>query len=271
MKIPIRNLYFLLAYAWDRLEEADSLKISPNDFDDAANLLARLLISGVQKIIKTGLERCYVEHEAEYRGIKGKLLLTETVKKQLHRKGRTVCAFDEYTKNSVNNRILKSTLIAIKRAPSINKKQRQEASDCLDHFLETEAGLLSSQIFQRARIGRSNVHYKLPLKVSEMIYQHSFVDEKSGDTVFRDFLREEKAMARLYEDFLFNFYKREQRRFSVKRENIEWHTVEESADRHLLPIMRTDISLQSEDIKLVIDAKYYQKTLTELFQLLGQR
>jgi hypothetical protein len=38
VEIPIKNIFYLLSYAWNKLEEADKLEISLADYDDALNL-----------------------------------------------------------------------------------------------------------------------------------------------------------------------------------------------------------------------------------------
>jgi len=93
-----------------------------------------------------------------------------------------------------------------------------------------------------------------------------FIDESSGDYKFKDFLRDEKAMARLFESFVRNFYKIEQSEFNVKREDIKWKFVAENeTDLSMLPIMSTDISLQSSSRKIIIDTKYYKEALKARF------
>jgi 5-methylcytosine-specific restriction endonuclease McrBC regulatory subunit McrC len=57
MKIPIQNIYYLLVYAWDSLEEADLLQIEPEQSTDLLDLFANVLSSGVAHILRRGLDR----------------------------------------------------------------------------------------------------------------------------------------------------------------------------------------------------------------------
>jgi 5-methylcytosine-specific restriction enzyme subunit McrC len=81
--------------------------------------------------------------------------------------------------------------------------------------------------------------------------------------MFRDFLRDDRLMAKLFERFVRNFYRREQSMFpKVGGEQFEWAAVEaDDAARAFLPAMRTDVCLVSRERKLVVDCKYYSQTL----------
>ena len=71
-------------------------------------------------------------------------------------------------------------------------------------------------------------------------------------------------MAKVFEEFIYNFYKLEQKKYSVKSEWIDWdmEPLNEISAKYL-PKMKTDISLESEGKKIIIDAKYYKDTLGE--------
>ena len=84
---------------------------------------------------------------------------------------------------------------------------------------------LSPNLFGRVTIHRNNAFYGFLLNVCRLIYDCLLVDETTGKTKFRDFLRDEAAMARLFERFVFNFFDREQDIFEVKSERIDWQEV----------------------------------------------
>lgn len=85
---------------------------------------------------------------------------------------------------------------------------------------------------------------------------------------FRDFLRHEKLMAALFEKFVRNFYRKEQKVFGVKSESFRWQQVEAGeGDLRFLPGMRTDVSLESSTRKIVIDTKYYAKCLQSYYDI----
>jgi len=76
MNIPIQNIYFLLCYAWDKLEERDTVAIKAVEGNQVIDLLAKVLIGGMNHLFRRGLDRGYIEFEAETKRIKGKIDLS---------------------------------------------------------------------------------------------------------------------------------------------------------------------------------------------------
>ena len=52
--IPIENIYYLLCYAWDKLEEKDIVSVNKLDSKNILDLLSRVLINGMNYLIKRG-------------------------------------------------------------------------------------------------------------------------------------------------------------------------------------------------------------------------
>ena len=100
------------------------------------------------------------------------------------------------------------------------------------------------------------------LDVCEIIANNLLPTEESGEAHFRDFLRDEIAMRRLFQEFIRNFYRREQRTYSVGSRILHWHGVSvDAASDGFLPQMRTDITLTSPRRSIVLETKYYQDAL----------
>ena len=65
-------------------------------------------------------------------------------------------------------------------------------------------------------------------------------------------------MSAVFELFILNFFRHHATGFAAARENMRWDVAEGgSGDRSLIPIMRTDVALRSQDRVLVMDAKFY--------------
>ena len=101
------------------------------------------------------------------------------------------------------------------------------------------------------------------LHVSDFIWQHALpAPAAAGKARFPDFRRDEALMARLFEQFVRNFYRREQRQYRVFAETISWQaTAPEPAALALLPTMLTDTTLESPTRKIILDTKYYTAAL----------
>ena len=80
VEIPIQNLYFILCYAWDRLEERDLVDVSSEDASSLLNLFSRVLIGGTRYLLHRGLDRGYLAMEDDLAGIRGKIDFSATMK-----------------------------------------------------------------------------------------------------------------------------------------------------------------------------------------------
>ena len=72
MQIPIQNIYYLLCYAWNKLEESEIVNVNEIDSTELIDLFAKVLSNSCSRLLKQGLDRYYVEHEDVIMGIKGK-------------------------------------------------------------------------------------------------------------------------------------------------------------------------------------------------------
>ena len=71
-----------------------------------------------------------------------------------------------------------------------------------------------------------------------------------------DFL-DEQRMCRLYEKFILEYYRKEfKNQVTANASQIPWQL--DNEENSMLPVMQSDITLQSEDRVLIIDAKYYE-------------
>lgn len=63
MAIPLENVYYLLCYAWNRLDARDRVDVSAVPGNRIENLLAKVLIEGTAHLLRSGLDRSYVFHQ----------------------------------------------------------------------------------------------------------------------------------------------------------------------------------------------------------------
>src|SRR5689334_4123821 len=59
--IPIQNIYYLLCYAWNRLDEKDIVDVSSLMSTQLVDLFAKVLISGTHHLVRRGFDRGYLE------------------------------------------------------------------------------------------------------------------------------------------------------------------------------------------------------------------
>lgn len=81
--IAIRNVYYLLLYAWDRLDEGRMATIDAEPDTDLVDLLASVLVRGVDDLLRRGLDRGYLLDADDISGIRGKFDVSATIKANL--------------------------------------------------------------------------------------------------------------------------------------------------------------------------------------------
>ncbi len=263
MKIPVANIYYLLAYAWDKLAEQRIVLRDAEECKTPLDLLAKILANGTAHLFKIGLDRNYRENEDTLAGVKGKLLLAESLKKRTFQHGRAVCRFDEFNYDVLHNQILKSTLGRLQKMKILDEKIRRDVRLLHARFHEVSEITLKKSDFRCVRLHRNNQFYGFLLNVCELLHDNFLPDEQVGQHRFRDFLKDENQMPGLFEAFVRNFYKRElPAGFRVKRDDIFWQFSSNSADSHyFLPKMQTDVSIRTAERKIIVETKFSQNIL----------
>ena len=262
-KIPIANIYYLLCYAWSHVEERDVVRLEELDgLERVHDLLGKVLAEGVFRLIRRGIDRGYREVREDLAGIRGKIAMGETAKRSLRARGQVACDFEELSHDVLHNRILRSTLRSLLRVQDLNREVRAEVRNAYTKLDGVSVVRLNRRSFQRVQLDRNRRYYRFLLSVCRLIHEQLLVDERSGDARFTDFT--EERMDRLYEDFIIEFYRREQERYRVNHRGRTISWVDEGTPDHQqswLPRMEADVILEAPDRRIIMDAKYYRDSL----------
>lgn len=264
LEIPIANIYYLLCYAWETLDEKETLAdVDALSSTELLDLFARVLINGTARLRRRGLDRGYVPREEAIAGVRGKLLTTRTLCEDLLRHGRTACRWDELEYDTLPNRILKTTLQRLRNAPELNRQTAASVRDTLRWFAPVRSLTIRAEHFRRVQLHRNNRIYSLLLHVCKFIHEHWLPDEQGNGRRFRDFIRE--GLDKLFEKFVFEFYRKELPEgegWQVAARQFDWAVSHQNADaRAMLPQMKTDVCLIRTGRAIIIDTKYYTETL----------
>ncbi len=226
-------------------------------------MLAKVLVISTDRLIKKGLDRGYLERNEEVFGVRGRIDLASTIKKNGFANSKLTCSFDELDYSTTHNQIIKTTLENLLKAKLLDKGLREDVHSILNRMQSIKNITLSSSVFSSIRFHSNIRNYRLPISVCQLIFDQLLPDVKSGEYSFNA-LPDEKLF-RIFERFLFNFYRRHlgHTEYSyIKKEGLTWQDVsfEEGLD-DLLPSMETDICLSNESSRLVIECKFYESAL----------
>ena len=216
--VPILNIYFMLCYAWGRAQDRDPVRLATiGKLTTVHDLLAKVLASGTNQLLRRGIERGYVERREDLAGIRGKVAISETAMRTLRARGRAACDFEELSADFLPNRILRSTLRLLlqprfKLEPN-NRNEVRSADLRLDGITPIR---LDRNAFGQVSLGGNRRLYRFLLSICRLAYDSAVVGEDSGDASFYDFRRDQTTMWRLFEEFVTGFYQREQSHVSIE-------------------------------------------------------
>ncbi len=252
--IPVRNIYYMLAYAFNALQADGYSDVATEEFANTADLFAAILARGVAIEIKRGLGREYIDRTEELSTLRGKIDITESMKQLTFQNKRMVCTFDEFSVDFTMNRILKSTMLLLLKA-ELSRERKKELRRLLVYFADVSEIDLS-QVTWRFRYHRNNQNYRLLLGICYLAAEGLLQTQSDGSKRLMNFLDDQRLSA-LYEKFILNFYKKEHPKLDVAASQVSWQ-LDEPGDI-FLPTMKTDVTLGHQDNILILDAKYYQK------------
>ena len=261
MKIPVRNVYYLLCYAWDHVGDGETVDLGSEKFGGLADLFAKVLNEGVSRLVSRGLDRDYLAVHEDIRGLKGKLDLATTIKRSLLPSGMTHCSFDELSHDIPHNQILKATLRCLAMVTDLNPTERRR-TERLYRKLDAVSDIrLTAGLFRTVRVHRNNRFYGFLLHLCRIVHESLVVNQENGTARFRDFRTDPQKMGLVFQQFVRTFCERETD-FRVSAPRIDWFGAEGStADLRRLPAMHTDIVLESRECTVIVDTKFYSPPL----------
>lgn len=262
--IPIQNIYYIFCYAWQRFDIGHALQTGSDDCPDIQSLLAKVLNHGTRNILRRGLDRDYLTLEEETKSPRGRMILGETIKKNLLHKGQIYCQFDELKHNILHNQIIKSTLAKLSKAMSLDRSLREESKSLYMKFSDVDEIRIHPRDYANVKLHRNNSYYEFLLRICQLINAALLPDRTGKNYRFADVLNDPEKMGLVFQDFLYHFYQLEQTVFRVKSETLQWDaSPTDEAHRQYLPRMLTDVSLISPNRKIIFEAKFYRETLTK--------
>ena len=277
-RIPIQNMFYILCYAWGMGDMRGKVNFGVEQCNSVANLLVHVLLNVTNDLLKRGLSQGYTVYGTEMDGIKGKIIIGETLKLGRYRQGKTYCNYDELSSDILINQIIYSTLRDALKIRNLSEKNESRLLITIRKMPKVKRIQLSESVFKSVGSYRNNTYYQFAINICHLLHQSLLPNESlAGKWIFSDLMDDERAMNRIFENFLMNFYKQECRVEypDVGRSHIRFQltpfgmTFAKSSDEayRLLPMMETDVTLYNprNKKKIILDAKYYKETLASKY------
>ena len=194
----------MLSYAFENLRFKEYEDVAAEEFDNIYNLFSKILITALNKQIKQGIYRDYIEVAETTSFIRGKINITESINELSLIYKKLNCTFDEFSVNSYLNKIIKTTLNILLKA-EIKDVHRVDIKNILLYFRDVDT-LDTNSINWQIRYDRNNQDYRLIIGVCQLTIKGLLQSDKKGEMKLMKFFDDDQ-MAYLYEKFILNFYR----------------------------------------------------------------
>lgn len=258
--IPIQNVYYMLSYAFQVLNEQGYKNIATEQFNNTAELMAAILAKCIAVQIKRGLGKEYIPQTEPLSALRGKIDIAESIKTQTMLKKQMICTYDEFSVNGTMNRIIKSTVELLLRS-DISKGRKKELRKLMVYFGDVDPIDLYT-VNWNIQYNRNNQTYRLLISICYLVVKGLLQTNSDGSTRLMEFV-DEQRMCRLYEKFILEYYRKEYPEITANASQIPWQL--DDGIGAMLPAMQTDIMLTYKEKVLIIDAKYYTHTTQSQF------
>ena len=261
--IPIKNIYYMLCYAWNIIDEINDIEFGDEKFENIYNLMAKILDYFLNKLIKRGFYKNYILIEEDLSMLKGKIDFSKSIKTNVINQKRLICQYDILSTNILFNQIIKSTLNKLINYKNIDGELKNKLIILNRYFIKIKDIKINNNTFKSLKYHRNNIHYKFIINICKLVYNNLILDKNYNENSGRFYIdkNENKTMHRIYEKFVLNYYKINYQNFTVKSQPIKWQIKNDNFN--FIPNMKTDITIYNKEKCLIIDTKYYKEILKE--------
>ncbi|MFM6036559.1 MAG: McrC family protein [Sphaerospermopsis kisseleviana] len=250
-KVPIKNLFGMLEYAYNLTEKSfnflDGL-MTCDSVEDFYNQLAYILAEKIIERCRKGLYRSYVPKTEKLTSVRGRLNVQEIIKKPWDVKLQ--CTYQEHTADIIDNQILFWTLFHIGHSGCCSDKVSQIVRKAY-HAMQ---GMVSLKICDAKDCLERNYHrlnndYYTLHQLCRFFLDNSIPSHEHGQNTSLPFL---VNMAKLYEMFVAEWL----------RENLPPHLTLKTQERIIIDkniYFQTDLIIydaQTLTPKYILDTKY---------------
>lgn len=260
--IFIKNIYYMLSYAFTTLHRLADDRIATEKFENMHNLFAAILSIGIGCQLKQGLYREYMNRTEYLPMMRGKIDMPGTIKNMVRKRQRLACEFDEVSEDNLLNQILKTTVMLLLRHGEVDLDHKNDLKKMMLFFHNVSEIDPVRIKWSTIRFWRNNQSYQVLMGICQLIVEEMLLTTDDGEYKLATFV-DDQGMARLFEKFILEYYRKEHPRLKVSASQIPWAL--DNGVGTLLPVMQSDVMLEnlSGDTVLIIDAKYYAHMLAE--------
>lgn len=263
--ILIKNIYYMLSYAFSALRQEEYKDIAAEKFDNIHDLFAEILSIGIGRQIRQGLHREYIKRSGDLQSLRGRIDMRGTIRNQLAQRRALACEYHELSEDNMLNGILKTAAHLLISHGETGDERKAALKRVMMPFADIYAPPPRAIQWHLLRFHRNNSSYQMLIELCRMLLEGMLMTSGDGTHRLASFM-DEQRICRLYEKFLLEYYIREQPSLKASSSHIKWALdADEGRGYDLLPAMKSDVMLSRGDDVLIIDAKYYSRTTQQYY------
>lgn len=256
--IKVKNIYYMLSYAFRILNEEKYQDIKTEEFQYTADLMAAILAKGLSSQIKRGLGKEYIQRSDMLSSPHGKIDISCSVKEQAILSRKLVCVYDSFEENTYMNQVLKSTARKLIQVDDVKAERKKALKKLMLYFNNVDIIDLQTVKWRGFQYTKNNATYKMLINICFLVSKGLLLTDEKGTLKMSKYL-DDRQMHNLYEKFILEYYRKHYPEFRATPSQVDWNV--DDGFLELLPAMKSDITLEYQGRTTIIDAKYYSRML----------
>ena len=219
-------------------------------------IFINMYVQEVRALSKKGLKSAYILQEDNLRFYKGKMLISQQIKKNAAHKERFYVSYDEYQINRPENRLIKSTLLKLQKL-SNNAANLKEIRQLLTYFELVEPSVHYQKDFDSVVLDRNTRDYENAIKWSKVFLMNKSFTAFSGETASRALLF---PMEKVFEAYVADHMKKIMK-------GTEWTVSTQDKGHYLFQTPRKQFALRPDIVierpgqpPIILDTKWKRLT-----------
>lgn len=263
--VPIANLLRIAFYAGQLLDDLEQCEAAHDDGCHFVELLGSVLRNAALRIRRSGYLRGYHEETECSSRPRGRFLLAKSIATVSLAYGRLHHAFDEFSEDAPDNRVLKAAAQALLAEPARSHLASETLADlelvCAD-LRHVETCRLDARLLASVRPGPAARRYRPVRFVARILAERAQPDAEQGGQWTVQLAQDARRMRAVFERFVFRFARHHAPTGTrVHRRKYPWaHDAVRSADPRV-PILQPDAVLRSSSSSRVVECKYTPRLL----------
>lgn len=205
--IKIQNVYYMLAYAFDSINDPHYKKLGHEDFSNMLDLYGAILSIGINNLIKQGLGRNYQTLSNETNSVYGKINISESIKTNLLHKKKLICERDEFIVDTYPNQVIKATGLMLIKSPEVKNEFKQSLKRNLMFFNHVNDIKINHIEWNQLTHQRANRIYRLIINVCFLAINGYLQNQNAANIQLINFL-DNKHLHTLFEKFVLRYYRK---------------------------------------------------------------